>query len=449
MKNFIQSIRGYCYRVIASTIFAATEFYDLVIQVTPLRQDDLLIIQFLNNWFKPKNLKVATINDIQDIRVEKNQRTALLLNGNLNYDLDIQATLVNIKKQILRGTRLVLVMYNPLLSPLFILTSKMGIRRGDIPVTFVTRESFYDLVRLAGYEVVTIKPCVFFPFSALGLGDLINLILPHIPLIQKLSLVHIAVIRPIIAEQPEKPPSISIIIPARNEFGNIEAALKRMPDFGAKSEVIFVEGHSKDNTWNEIERVRQAYDSINRPIRAYRQTGKGKADAVRLGFSLAQHELVTILDADLTMPPEMLPRFYQAYCNGLGDFINGNRLTYPMEGEAMQFLNRLGNIFFAKALSYAMGQRIGDSLCGTKLMSREDYVRMTKWRHQFGDFDPFGDYELLFPAAQFALGIIDIPIRYLARTYGSTNIHRFRHGFQLFKMVFVALIRLKLGSIYG
>ncbi|MCW1968924.1 MAG: glycosyltransferase family 2 protein [Anaerolineae bacterium] len=449
MRNFIQSIRGYFYRVIASSIFVVTEFYDSVIQVSPLKQDDLLITNFLNNWFKPKESRVSVIAEVQDIAIEKNQRTALLLNGNLNYDLDIQATLSNIKKQISRNTRLVMVMYNPLLSPLFILAAKMGIRRGDIPVTFITRESFYDLVRLSGYEVVTIKPCVFFPFSALGIGDLINLIFPNIPLIQNLSLVHIAVIRPVIAEQPEKLPSISIIIPARNEFGNIEAALKRMPDFGAKVEIIFVEGHSKDNTWDEIERVRQSYNSIDRPIRAYRQTGKGKADAVRLGFSQAQHELVTILDADLTMPPEMLPRFYQAYCDGLGDFINGNRLTYPMEGEAMQFLNRLGNIFFAKVLSYAMGQRIGDSLCGTKLMSREDYVRMTKWRHQFGDFDPFGDYELLFPASQFALGIIDVPIRYLARIYGSTNIHRFRHGFMLIKMVFVALIRLKLGRIYG
>lgn len=175
------------------------------------------------------------------------------------------------------------------------------------------------------------------------------------------------------------------------------------------------------------------------------QSGKGKADAVRLGFSHATQPLLVILDADLTMPPEMLGRFYGAYCQGYGDFINGSRLVYPMEGEAMRFLNRLGNIFFAKMLSAILDLRIGDSLCGTKLLARADYQRMVAWRKDFGDFDPFGDFELLFPAAVLGLGIVDIPVRYLARTYGETNIQRFRHGLLLLKMTWVGLLRVKMG----
>jgi len=140
-----------------------------------------------------------------------------------------------------------------------------------------------------------------------------------------------------------------------------------------------------------------------------RQTGKGKADAVRLGFAHATQPLLAILDADLTMPPEMVGRFYEAYCQGFGDFINGSRLVYPMEGDAMRFLNRLGNIFFAKMLSGILDVRIGDSLCGTKLVTRVDYQRMEAWRRDFGDFDPFGDFELLYPAAVLGLGIVDIP----------------------------------------
>jgi glycosyltransferase involved in cell wall biosynthesis len=206
--------------------------------------------------------------------------------------------------------------------------------------------------------------------------------------------------------------------------------------------VIFVEGHSSDGTWEEIERVRQSYGQ-RMLIRSARQTGKGKADAVRLGFSMATMPLLTILDADLTMPPEMLGRFYEAYVQGSGDFINGSRLLYPMEGEAMRPLNHLGNVFFARSLSYVLGIRLGDSLCGTKLLARHDYERMRAWRRDFGDFDPFGDFELLFPAAVLELGVVNVPIRYAARTYGSTNISRFRHGFELLRMTIIGFFRIR------
>jgi hypothetical protein len=154
---------------------------------------------------------------------------------------------------------------------------------------------------------------------------------------------------------------------------------------------------------------------------------------------------LTILDADLTMPPELLPRFYEAYCSGLGDFINGNRLVYPMEGEAMRPLNRIGNLFFAKAIAWALKAPIGDSLCGTKLLAKADWHRFNEWKNDFGDFDPFGDFELIFPAQVLGLGIVDVPIRYLARTYGETNISRFRHGLMLLRMTWVGFKKIRWG----
>jgi len=102
-------------------------------------------------------------------------------------------------------------------------------------------------------------------------------------------------------------------------------------------------------------------------------------------------------------------------------------------------------VFFAKALSVTLGSRLGDSLCGTKLVTRHDYQRMIRWRKDFGDFDPFGDFELLFPAAIMGLGMVDIPVRYLARHYGSTNINRFRHGLELLRMTSIGFFRIKLG----
>jgi glycosyltransferase involved in cell wall biosynthesis len=209
-------------------------------------------------------------------------------------------------------------------------------------------------------------------------------------------------------------------------------------------EIIFIEGHSADNTWEEIQRVAEKYKGrLN--IKAYKQTGNGKADAVRLGFSKAECDLLTVLDADLTTPPETLERFYSAYTSGKADFINGSRLVYPKAENAMRFINQLGNIFFAKALSYVLEVRLSDSLCGTKLLAKHDYQRFVLWRKEFGDIDPFGDFELLFPAAILGLGIINMPVRYLGRIYGATNISRFHHGLSLAKMMMVGLFRVRMG----
>jgi len=267
-------------------------------------------------------------------------------------------------------------------------------------------------------------------------------VLAAVPVLRWLGLVSVVVLRPVTAAQ--RPPSLSVVIPARNERGNIEPALQRLPPLPAGSEVIFVEGHSTDGTWEEIQRAMVAH-AHRLPIRAFRQTGKGKADAVRLGFRHATGDLLTVLDADLTMPPELLHRFYDAWCNGLADFVNGSRLAYPMEGEAMRFLNQLGNVLFAKALTFVLDTRLSDTLCGTKLVARRDYERFAAWRRAFGDFDPFGDFELLFPAAILGLGVVNVPIAYRARTYGSTNIHRFRHGLRLLMMTCTGLFRVKTG----
>jgi glycosyltransferase involved in cell wall biosynthesis len=260
-----------------------------------------------------------------------------------------------------------------------------------------------------------------------------------------MSFVWVVMLRPIIVENNR--PSLSVIIPARNEAGNIHNALDRLPRFpGTDVEVIFVEGGSTDETWKCIQDlVKEPKKSIG--IRAFQQQGKGKYDAVRVGFDNAKHEIVTILDADLTMPPELLSRFYEAYCRGLGDFINGNRLLYKMENEAMRPLNRMGNIMFTKMLALILGVKIGDSLCGTKMFNLQDYRRIVQWRIRFGDFDPFGDFEMLFASSELGLGIQDVPIYYRARAYGETQISRFRDGFKLTRMVLIGFFRIFLGKI--
>ncbi len=433
--------RSYVNRIISSEISAISRYYDRLFQLAPRPEDTGYLLSLVDC---PNKGVVATLEDLPSLRDESRTRSAILLNGNFNYSFDIQGTLEQLHDRLCRTSRVLVVAYNPYLRHLYWLANLLGLRKGALSDTFVTQTDLENIAEISGFELVRYRFMGYCPFSLLGLGTALNRILPAVPLLRWFHLAALVVLRPRIPS-PEKP-SLSIVIPCRNERGNIEPALQRLPEFaGTAVEVIFVEGHSNDGTWQEIQRLLPLASGAF-TVRAAQQTGKGKVDAVRLGFSLASGDLLTILDADLTMPPELLPRFYEAWRQGHADFINGSRLVYPMEGEAMRFLNRLGNIFFSKALSHVLGRRLGDSLCGTKLLARHDYQRICRWRDDFGDFDPFGDYELLFPAAAIGLGIVDIPIRYRARSYGSTNISRFRHGLMLLRMTAFGFIHLSLGQ---
>ena len=215
----------------------------------------------------------------------------------------------------------------------------------------------------------------------------------------------------------------------------------RTPQFGLKQEFIFVEGNSSDQTFEEMLRVKEAYPEKN--IQVFKQSGKGKGNAVREGFEKSNGDILMILDADLTTPPEDLPKFYEALARGRGEFINGCRLVYPMEKQAMRFLNLIGNKFFSWFFSYLLGQRLKDTLCGTKVLFRKDYRHIVRNRHYFGEFDPFGDFDLLFGAAKLNLKIIEVIVRYKEREYGSTQISRFRHGWLLIKMSLFAATKIK------
>lgn len=422
---------------IGREVSRTSRYCDEVIQCFPLPHDrgDLLA--------KVDCRKKTRIADLEQLpKSTPRSRRLFLVHGTLNHDFDVQAKLQKLQKRMRRGDRVAVVLYNPYLRWLYHAASRVGLREGPQPTTFVTEASFKNLTELSGLEVVRSRSVGFIPCSRLRT---FNGILGATPVLRESSLARVMLLRPLTTQSRKL--SLSIVIPARNEKGNIENALVQLRSLNeeVKLEVIFVEGHSTDDTWKEIQRVVRKYNK-EFALQVYRQSGRGKSDAVRLGFSHAKHDLLTILDADLTMPPNMLKRFFDAYVEGHGDFVNGSRLVYPMEGEAMRFLNHLGNVFFAKALSAVLDNRLSDSLCGTKLISRRDYERVVEWRKDFGDFDPFGDFELLFAASILGLRTVDVPIRYMARTYGSTNISRFRHGLELLRMTLIGAAKVRMGS---
>lgn len=284
------------------------------------------------------------------------------------------------------------------------------------------------------------------PYRIPVLSWLLNRFVSRLPLFQLLGLNQFVFARPfpprLTQDEVNQQYSVSVVVPARNESGNIEAAILRTPQMGKFTELIFVEGNSTDDTWSTIQQMAQKYKDSHR-IKIMQQDGKGKGDAVRKGYGAAEGDILMILDADLTVPPEDLPKFYNAITRGKGEFINGVRLVYPMEKNAMRSLNTIGNHFFSGLFSWILERPIKDTLCGTKVMFRNDYIRLARNREFFGDFDPFGDFDLLFGAYKLNLKIVDLPIRYRERKYGDTNISRFSHGFILLRMSAFAAAKIK------
>jgi hypothetical protein len=361
----------------------------------------------------------------------------LVMADTVNEAVDVQKMFENALGLSHPGSRLVVTFMNSLWRPVLSLARRLGCRIAMPEQNWLAPDDVRDLLELAGWEVVTFQPRILCPLPLPVIATLLNRLVA--PLLPWFCLTNIVVARP--APASLKSGRVSVVIPARNEAGNIEAAIRRLPDLGPDPEVIFVEGGSRDNTWDEILRVQKAYPALK--IKALRQSGKGKGDAVRVGFQAATGEILMILDADLTMPPEDLPKFREALVSGKAEFANGVRLVYPMEGQAMRFLNLCANKFFAVAFGWLLGQPVKDTLCGTKVLTRDAYEKISANRSYFGEFDPFGDFDLLFGASKLNLKIRDIPIRYRDRTYGETNINRWRDGSLLFRMLFYAAMKLK------
>ncbi|RPI04084.1 MAG: glycosyltransferase [Ignavibacteriae bacterium] len=355
---------------------------------------------------------------------------------------DIQQALEKTHAVMNPRSRLIITYYNFIWEPILLLAEKLRLKTPQPHQNWVNTHDLQNLLDLANFEIIRSGYRMLLPKNIPILSWFFNKYLSQLPFLRKFCIVRFIVARPRVQELHPERFSVSIVIPARNERGNIEPAVQRIPNMGKKIEIIFVEGGSNDGTLDEIKRVAKAYKK-KRAIRHCVQSGTGKANAVREGFARATGDILMILDADLTVAPEDLPKFYYALAANRGEFVNGSRLVYPMEKQAMRFLNLLGNKFFSMMFTYLLDQKFKDTLCGTKVIFRAHYEKLAANRSYFGEFDPFGDFDLIFGAAKQNLKIVEMPIRYAERTYGETNIQRWRHGLLLLKMVGVAARRLK------
>jgi len=360
----------------------------------------------------------------------------IILSETVNLAADVQRLFEALKSVSHQNTRLIVNIYSSLWRPMIRLATALGLRNRQPESNWLSKEDIAGLMHLTGWELIRHESRTLVPVKLFGIEQLFNRFAA--PLLAPLCFSVFSIGR-LPANRSEK--TVSVVVPARNEAGNIEAAVKRTPEMGIWTEIIFIEGMSNDNTWDEIRRVKELYPQ--KRIKILQQTGKGKGNAVREGFAVADGDLLMILDADLTMPPEELPKFYHAVVSGRCDFANGSRLVYPMDEKAMQFLNLCANKMFSLLFSWLLGQPVKDTLCGTKVFTAESYHGIVANQSYFGDFDPFGDFDLLFGASKLNLKILDIPIRYKERVYGETNIRRWKHGWLLLEMVIFAALKLK------
>ena len=365
----------------------------------------------------------------------------IILSDTLGYLDDCQDAFLNLHSLCNSETRLIISYYSSFWEPILHLGEKFRLKMPSVEMNWLSTDDTMGFLQLADFESVKCDWRQLFPFNLFGLGFIINKVIGSLPFIRKISLQNYIIARPAknIALQT---PSATVLIPCRNEKGNIENAITRMPNFCESIEIIYVEGGSSDGTLEEINRVIKKYPE--KDIKVFIQDGVGKGDAVRKGFENANGDILMILDADLTVPPEDLTKFYNAISSGKGEYINGTRMVYPMHGQAMRFLNYWANRTFSVIFSWLLNQRLTDTLCGTKVLSKSNYLKIVNNRQYFGDFDPFGDFDLIFGASKLNLKIVEVPIRYDERKYGETQISRFRHGWLLLKMVLFAYKKLKI-----
>lgn len=356
---------------------------------------------------------------------------------------DIQQAFLELHKITNEDSRIIISYHNYFWEPFLTFVSKIGLKTPQPSQNWVSDEDIENFLELADLEAIKSNTFLLIPFYIPIFSSLLNKYIARLPIIRNLCLVRYFIVRKKPHLSSSKDYSVSIILPARNEEGNIEEAVKKIPQLGRKSVLVFVEGGSKDNTRSEIIRVKNKYKGEREIVLVDQEKGIGKGDGVRRGIAKSKGDIIIIFDTDLTVDPKDLPKFYNAIKDGKAELIQGSRLVYDIEPEAMQALNVFGNKFFSIAFSYLLDQGIKDTLCGTKVLLRKDYEKIAKTRSYFGKFDPFGDFDLIFGASKLNLKIMEIPIRYKARSYGKTNISRFSHGWLLLKMTILAARKIK------
>jgi len=375
---------------------------------------------------------------------EPGEKFDYILFNNIGDTVDVLQALRNLKSLCLRHTRLLVETYNHLWEPLVTFAEWAGMKVPRTEQNWLSTADIQNLMKLAGFEALETHRIVILPKYLPLLSAFVNRFCARLPLLKRLCMTQVVVGRLLPPPVPKEELSVSVILPCKNEKGNVEDAARRIPQLGRQTEIIFSDDQSTDGTPEEVLRVQSLYR--DKDIRLERGPGVCKSRNVWTGFDAATGDILMILDADLTTIPEELPYFVDIIASGRAEFVNGSRLVYPVPKGAMNTANMLGNKFFSVAFTYLLGQSVKDTLCGTKVLWRSDWERIKPMLGSWGIKDRWGDYELLFGAAKLNLKILDLPVHYQERIYGTTKMTKvFRNGIVMLKMCWHGFLKLKLG----
>ena len=382
------------------------------------------------------------LDDIENLSLER-RFDCVICTDTIGSAGDVWRAARNLRRLCKPDGKLVVTHITYIWEPLLRLAETLGLKARQPLQHWLTPQDIRNLLELSGFEATESGHFALLPVNIPLVSWLANNFIARLPLIKDLCLVWHITARPCPEPDFRDDAVVSVIVPTRDEAGHIEPLLRRLPRMGRLTEVVFVDGDSTDGTYELLEKA-VAAPTDGFTYKLLRQGGRlGKADAMRKGFAAATGDYFLILDSDLSVAPEDLPKFYLAMAEKRGDFINGSRLNYPLQDQAMRYLNNIANHAFGYIFSWLLERPLRDTLCGTKTLSRENYQRIAAGRDYFGDFDPFGDFDLLFGAARLGLLIREMPVRYRSRAYGDTKISRFSHGWLLLKMCVVAARKLK------
>jgi len=359
-------------------------------------------------------------SDPEDL--DLNETFDYILFSHIFDTVDILRAFERIRRHCTPETRIVVINFNHLWEPILEFASKTGLRAKFVEPNWVSENDIRGFLKLAGFRPVRKHRLLLFPKWIPLFSAVMNGILARLPGLRRLCMMQVMVARPISEGPREEDVSVSVVVPCRNEAGNIQHAVERIPAMGKHTEILFCDDQSTDGTAREIERMQALHP--DKRIRLIQGPGRGKAENVWTGFRAARGDVLMILDADLTVMPEELPMFFRALVSSRGDFINGTRLVYPVQERAMKFANMIGNKLFGLLFSFLLDQRIKDTLCGTKALWRKDWLRMETNLGTWGITDLWGDYELLFGASKLNLEIVEVPVHYQERTHGVTKMTR-------------------------
>lgn len=372
----------------------------------------------------------------------------IIISGTLATVTNIQHLLKRISRMASPSTRLIIDYHNELWAPILKWAEKKEWKMPEISFNWLSIEDIQNFLEITNYQVVRRSFLLLLPVFVPIVSSFFNRFLNKLPIVRRFCLFHSIVARLSLPPENTSELTCSVVLTCRDEEQNIEGLVTGIPKMGKHTEIIFVEGHSKDNTVAKIKEMQKKYP--DKDIKLFKQSGIGQADAYRLGFEKAEGDLLCWLEADLTIPPEEIALFWDAFITGKGEYLNGSRFIYKMGKNAMPFFNNIGNRFFGNIFTLILEQRFTDTLCGFKAISKSNYQKICKQRNYFGDFDPFGDFELIFGAIKLTLKAVEIPVHYRPRTYGQPKAYGnsffsfLKHGMILLKMSGIAFQKFKL-----